>query len=135
MKTKFYSMHAQAIDSDGNRHIITVVGKFVQKRIKERVETPTSVFLDNGKEMRGKTIFNKKGIERKLIVGVSICHPSDEFNEEYGIKLAKRRIENGEDAGTLTTNNVTMLTKDLIQVILFGKLSYIKDNIEKFISK
>ena len=69
-----------------------------------------------------------------MTVGVSICHPTDEFNEEFGIELAKARIELGKDSGSVYTNNVTMLTDDLVMAELVGKLSFICNNIENYIS-
>ena len=69
-----------------------------------------------------------------MTVGVSICHPLDEFDEEFGVELAKARIERGQDAGTVETNDVTMLTDDLIMAELLGKLSYITSHIDDYIA-
>jgi hypothetical protein len=57
----------------------------------------------------------------------------DEFNEDFGIELAKARIERGQDAGKIETNDVTMITEDLIMAELLGKLSYIVSNIDSYI--
>jgi hypothetical protein len=67
-------------------------------------------------------------------LGVSICHPLDKFDEAFGVELAKARIERGQDAGTIETNDVTMLTEDLIMCEILGKLSYICNNIDDYIS-
>ena len=66
---------------------------------------------------------------------MSICHPSDKFDEEVGIKIAKGRIENGYDLGSLETSNVTMLTEDAIMSELLCKLNYIIGHITEYISE
>ena len=57
----------------------------------------------------------------------------DEFDEDFGVELAKARIERGQDAGKIETNDVTMITEDLIMAELLGKLSYIVSNIDSYI--
>ena len=39
----------------------------------------------------------------------------------------------GQDAGTIETNDVTMITEDLIMAELLGKLSYICNNIDSYL--
>ena len=68
-----------------------------------------------------------------MTIGFSICHPEDEFNEQEGINVAKRRIREGEDVGSIFTWNVTMLTKDAIEAELKCKLAYICQHIDDYI--
>ena len=84
-KEKFYHAWAKATSSNGDEHYVTVVGKFEQSR-KEKivqdvvpVETKTNTIVD------GILTDGVKNLNRKLTLGVSICHPSDTFNEEIGI--------------------------------------------------
>jgi hypothetical protein len=72
-------------------------------------------------------------LHRKLTLGVSICHPSDTFDENVGIEKAKKRIENGETLGSIETNNVTMLTEDAIMGEIYTKLAHITSHIEDYI--
>lgn len=133
MKTKFYSLWAEAIDADGEKHYVTVVGKFTQNYIPKEVTQEVPVEVKPGTTVNGKLTFNKRTLHRTLTVGVSICHPADTFDEEFGVELAKARIERGQDAGKIETNNVTMITEDLIMAELLGKLTFICNNIDDYI--
>ena len=134
MKTKFYSLWAEAIDADGEKHYVTVVGKFTQNYIPKEIVQEVPVEVKPGTTVNGKLTFNKRTLHRTLTIGVSICHPSDEFDEEFGVELAKARIERGQDAGKIETNDVTMITEDLIMAEMLGKLTYITNNIDNYIS-
>lgn len=133
MKTKFYSLWAEAIDANGEKHYVTVVGKFTQNYIPKEVTQEVPVEVKPGTTVNGKLTFNKRTLHRTLTVGVSICHPADTFDEEFGVELAKARIERGQDAGKIETNNVTMITEDLIMAELLGKLSFICNNIDDYL--
>ena len=135
MKTKYYSLWHEAIDADGEKHVITVVGKFTQNYIPKQITQEVPVEVKPGSTVKGKLTFNKRTLHRTLTVGVSICHPSDKFDEEFGVELAKARIERGQDAGMIETNDVTMLTEDLIMCELLGKLTYICSNIDEYFNK
>lgn len=134
MKEKFYSLHADAYDGEGVKHVVTVVGKFTQNYIPKEVTQEVPVEVKPGSVVKGKLTFNKRTLHRTLTVGISICHPLDEFDEEFGIELAKARIEKGQDAGTIETNDVTMLTEDLIMCELIGKVTYVVNNIDDYLS-
>ena len=134
MKTKIYHLFADAIDKDGEKHVVTVVGKFTQNYVPKEVTQEVPVEVKPGSVVKGKLTFNKRTLHRTLTVGISICHPLDEFDEEFGIELAKARIEKGQDAGTIETNDVTMLTEDLIMCELIGKLTYVVNNIDDYLS-
>ena len=66
---------------------------------------------------------------------MSICHPLDEFDEEVGIDIAKKRIERGEDLGSIETSDVTMLTEDAIMGELIVKLNHIVETIDEHVLK
>lgn len=131
-KTKFYHLVADAVDSDGVKHKVTVVGKFEQRYIKKPVNVRHPFIDKHGKNVEATLVFNKRVIERTLTIGVAICNPTDRFSEEEGVKIAKKRIEEGKDAGKITTNSVTMLTEDLIVMELLGKLNFITTHVEKY---
>ena len=132
-KEKFYHAWAKATSSNGDEHYVTVVGKFEQSR-KEKiaqdvvpVETKPNTIVD------GILTYGVKNLNRKLTLGVSICHPSDTFNEEIGINIAKRRINRGQDLGQIETSNITMLTEDAIMAEILVKLNHIVENIDDFL--
>ena len=133
-KLKYFSLWAEANDANGEKHYVTVVGKFTQNYVPKEVAQEVPVEVKPGTVVKGKLTYNKRTLHRVLTVGVSICHPLDEFDEEFGKELAKARIEKGEDAGTIETNDVTMLTEDLIMAELLGKLTYICNNIDDYIA-
>jgi hypothetical protein len=133
-KLKYYHLWAEALDANGEKHYVTVVGKFEQNYVPKEVSQEVPVEVKPGSVVKGKLTFNKRTLHRVLTVGVSICHPLDEFDEEFGVEIAKARIERGEDAGSIETNSVTMLTEDLIMAELLGKLSYICNNIDDYIA-
>lgn len=133
MKIKFFHLYADAYDKDGEKHVVTVVGKFTQNYVPKEVTEDVPVEVKPGTVVKGKLTFNKRTLHRVLTVGVSICHPLDKFDEEFGVELAKARIEKGEDAGSIETNNVTMLTEDLIMAELLGKLAYITSHVDDYL--
>lgn len=134
MKTKIFSLWAEAIDANGEKHIVTVVGKFTQNYVPKQITQEVPVEVKPGTYVNGKLTFNKRTLHRTLTLGVSICHPLDKFDEAFGVELAKARIERGQDAGTIETNDVTMLTEDLIMCEILGKLSFICNHIDDYIS-
>jgi len=133
-KVKYTSLWAEAIDANGEKHYVTVVGKFTQNYVPKEVTQEVPVEVKPGSFVKGKLTFNKRTLHRTLTIGVSICHPLDEFDEEFGTELAKARIEKGEDAGKIETNDVTMLTEDAITAELLTKLAYITNNIDAYVS-
>jgi hypothetical protein len=138
MGTKFLSVNGKAVDKNGKEHIVTVVGKYSQKtENKVEVEKLKVVDVDKPtKEHDGTLIINKKQKVRKLRYAYSICHTDDIelFNEEIGVELAKKRINNNP-LGELQTTFITSLCNDQIDAILKSELEYICQNIDKFIEK
>jgi hypothetical protein len=134
-KEKFYHAWAKATSSNGDEHYVTVVGKFEQSRKEEIVQDVVPVETKPNTIVDGILTYGVKNLNRKLTLGVSICHPSDTFNEEIGINIAKGRINRGQDLGQLETSNVTMLTEDAIMAEILVKLNHICQNIDEYISE
>lgn len=132
-KIVYYHVYGKAIDSDGVNHYVTVVGKLEQTRERSIVQEQVPVEVKPNSFVSGVLTYQPKILRRKLTLGVSICHPSDTFDEQVGIKVAKGRIERGEDLGSLVTNNITMLTEDAIMGELIVKLNHICENIDEFL--
>ena len=132
-KIKYYNLHGTATDSNGEKHIVTVVGKFTQEYFQKTIVEEVNVADTKKGFTKGTLTYPRKTLKRTLTTGLAICHPTDEFDEEFGIELAKARINKGKDAGTIETNDVTMITEDLIMAELLGKLTYVCANIDKYI--
>jgi hypothetical protein len=64
---------------------------------------------------------------------MSICHPSDRFDEEIGVEIAKRKIKNGVDIGSIETSCVTMLTEDAIFAELMTKLNHLLEHLDDYL--
>ena len=135
MKTKYYHVFGRVKDKEDQEHVVTVVGKFEQLREKQEINEEVDVEVVPTKFVKGNLTYKVKQLKRKLTLGVSICHPLDDFDEEVGVEIAKKRIENRQDVGSLETSNVTMLTEDAIMAELVVKLNYILGHIEDYISE
>ena len=130
---KFSHAWAKATSSNGDEHYVTVVGKFEQSRKEKIVQDVVPVETKPNTIVDGILTYGVKNLNRKLTLGVSICHPSDTFNEEIGINIAKGRIKRGQDLGQIETSNVTMLTEDAIMAEILVKLNHICQNIDTYL--
>ena len=132
-KSKYFSAWGKAKDKNGEEHHVTIVGKFEQKRKPVITDEHTKVEIKPNTFVDALLTYPKKVLHRKLTLGVSICHPNDIFNENLGIEIAKKRIDRGDDLGSLETSNVTMLTKDAIMGEILVKLNYVLEHIDDFL--
>jgi hypothetical protein len=132
-KIKYYHRSGEVTLKNGTTRKVTIVGKFEQTRKPTTIVEDAIVDVYPGKYVDGTLMFSRKILERKLTLGMAICAPSDKFDEEYGIKLAKKRINQGINLGTVYTNDVTMLTKDACEAELENKFKFISNNLEKYI--
>lgn len=133
MKTKFFHFVAGVKGNDELVRKVMVVGKFDQKYVQKEVKEDVPIEVKPNSIVKGIVTYPKRTLKRTLTIGYSICNPADKFDLETGINIAKRRIREKDDLGTLETSNPTMLTKDMIESILLCKWAYIAENIEKFI--
>lgn len=134
MSRKIYSMYGTAVDKNGQSHVVTVVGEYTTKKEVELKTSDVNVEVTEDKFVQGIMTLPRKQMIRTLRYAYAICNPEDEFNEQEGVRLATKRIKNNP-LGELTTKYVTSLCKDQIELILFGELKYIIENIDKFINK
>ena len=132
VRVKYF--HVYGIAKTGRKnHVVTVVGKFEQSRENTDVTEIVDVETKPTNFVKGELKYKVKQMKRRLTLGMSICHPSDTFDEEVGVEIAKARIEKGYDLGSIETTNVTMLTEDAIMAELVTKLNHVIENIEKFL--
>jgi hypothetical protein len=132
-KIKYFHLYGNATGSDGKNHIVTIVGKLEQGSMRKEFKEDVPVEYKEGSFVDGTLTFEKKVFQRKLTLGLSICHPMDEFDVEKGIEIAKARIERGDTLGSLETNSVTMLTDDAVMGELLVKLMYVTDSIDDYL--
>ena len=132
-RIKYFHLYGNATAEDGKNHIVTIVGKLVQsKKMTEFTET-VPVEFKPGAYLNGELKFKRNIFNRKLTLGMSICHPLDTFDIEKGVDVAKGRIERGESLGSLETSSVTMLTDDAVMAELLVKLNYVTDHIDDYL--
>ena len=134
-KVVFYHVYGKTKTDDGKEHVVTVVGKFEQERKWTEISEEVDVETIPNTFVKGDLTYKVKQLNRKLTLGVSICHPLDDFDEEVGVEIAKKRIENRQDVGSIETSSVTMLTEDAIMAELLVKLNYIMEHIEEYLPK
>ena len=141
MKQKFFSMHGTAVDKNGEEHIVTMVGEYLQtKEVEVVTETANNVMktfnVNNIINFKDDAILSVPVTKkvRILTYAFSICHSDDIFDEQIGIDIAKRRIKT-HPLGQLKTEMITSLCTDQVKFILFGELKYVMDNIDKFINE
>jgi hypothetical protein len=134
-RVKFYHVYGKTKTDDGREHVVTVVGKFEQERKWTEISEEVDVETIPNTFVKGDLTYKVKQLNRKLTLGVSICHPLDDFDEEVGVEIAKKRIENRQDVGSIETSSVTMLTEDAIMAELVTKLNYILEHLEDYISE
>ena len=67
-----------------------------------------------------------------LKIGYAFCHKDDEFNLEYGIKLAKHKAKKSP-LSIFETKYKMSLDEETVDAILISKTKYIISNLHKFI--
>lgn len=134
MKNKFYDVHFECTDENGEKHTVTVVGKVSQFYERKHVEKDVTVPVNEKSVVNGKLTYKQKIMTRCLTIGASICHPEDEYDNAIGVDIAKRRIKEGYILGSISTHDPSMLTSDQVNALLLVKLAYICEHIDEFIS-
>ena len=114
-RLKEYCVHKEFFDTLGHKHTVLVYGEVTQ----EKIDVEILPF-----------IYQKKVI-KSLNFGWAICSEEDEFNEEYGKHLAKKRFYH--DVGGLQTGNRNFLCDDMVLAILNNEVNYIISHIDKYV--
>ena len=65
MKTKYYHLFADGVDSNGEKHTVTVVGKFTQEYIQKPFTEKVPVEVKPNSFVNGELTFNKKTLTSK----------------------------------------------------------------------
>lgn len=73
-------------------------------------------------------------VYRLVTIGVAVCNPEDNFDEETGKKIAYNKAANIEYAPRIYTTNRGVITKELVDTFLKQQVQFIKENPEKVIT-
>lgn len=84
------------------------------------------------KALNGANIYHD--VYRLVTIGVAVCNPEDNFNEETGKKIAYNKAANIEYAPRLYTTNRGVITKELVDTFLKQQVQFVKENPEKVIT-
>ena len=71
-KLKYYHLYAECVDQDGEKHVVTVVGRFTQNYVPKEITQEVPVEVKPGSTVKGKLTFSKRTLHRTLTVGVSM---------------------------------------------------------------
>lgn len=71
---------------------------------------------------------------RELRIGYSIYNPDDEYNEQIGVKIARKRSRLSPFC-RLTSDFNGEFNKETVEAIMDVKATYIKNHFDKFIQK
>lgn len=119
MKTYREVLIDSFIDFKGDTHYFVIVA------LSKPFEKADILYRDNGDLYCHQMT---KGIS----IGISICNPLDEFNEEIGIMRAEGRARKNEVS--LFSNKNIYINSQLVQIILQQEAKRIKNNPEKYIA-
>lgn len=121
------------VTNDDKKRTVLVVG--IRTEETENIVETDSIFgKDNGKTIEGTVQFIKKMPLRRFVLGCSICHPDDEFDEETGIELAIKNAKN-YPLGELKSHNWTMLQDDQCEMMVQLEANYIGNNIDRYLNR
>jgi hypothetical protein len=126
MKTNnIYIMKKDLIDEEGKKHTLIVAGIYLLEReVKDVIIEKDNGMLITQEEVKIKT----------LRIGHAIKHPSDEYNEEFGIRLAmKRAMSEKSRLGYIQTQDFRMLSDSMNEAIIINQVEFISEHIYKFI--
>lgn len=73
-------------------------------------------------------------VYRLVTIGIAVCNPEDNFNEETGKKIAYNKAANIEYAPRIYTTNRGVITKELVDTFLKQQVQFVKENPEKVIT-
>ena len=69
-------------------------------------------------------------IYRMVTIGMAVCNPTDEFDEEKGKKIAYNKAANVEGLPRLYTAGKGIITRELVEVFLNQQVKFVKENPE-----
>lgn len=67
-------------------------------------------------------------VYRMVTIGIAICNPDDEFNEEKGKRIARNKAANLENLPRLYAPAKGIITKELVDTFLKQQVQFFKEN-------
>lgn len=115
-----------------NRIVDYIVDNFVDYANVERKFIVAAVSVPYTTTVDGKEVVDKT--KRTLSLGFAICNPSDEFDENLGLKIAVSRAENKDNKLTLIANTTGLINTPMVKALLEQEATYFKNNPESRIN-
>ena len=129
-KIKTYSVIKPVTDNNGRTYTIFVYGEVTENNALDGIEV-RRVRYHNGSndieainESRIYPLWDNRSTEKVLNFGFAICAPEDDFNEEIGIKLAKKRFSRAP----IRTQDCRFLKEDMVKAILNQTADYVAEH-------
>ena len=72
-------------------------------------------------------------VYRMVSIGVAVCNPTDEYNEEAGKKIAYGKAANMENVPRIYAHSKGIITKKLVDTFLNQQVEFFKENPETLI--
>ena len=131
-KIKTYSVTKDVADKNGNIYKIFVYGEVVEDNALEGVEVRRVSYQHGSKKVVSDStedsiilpLGDNCSPVKKLNFGFAICAPEDEFNEEKGIEIARKRFSKSP----ITTQDCRFLKKDMVEAILNQTAEYVAEH-------
>ena len=78
-------------------------------------------------------IIDEEPVNKGLLIGIAICNPRDEFDEEKGKKIAHAKAANMETLPRIYTPCKGVITKELVDAFLKQQVQFAKEDPERLI--
>lgn len=123
--------------------LITDINGQVHKAILVGVLNVTKFdkYMDTVKEIQYKdkyvttmTEWVEKAVDKQLLLGLSITNPTDVYNYEFGVQVAKgRALKPNKRLGAISTSSRGMLGEAMCHAIMAQQIQFIHANQELFV--
>lgn len=131
-KIKTYKVTKEVTDSRGNVYKIFVYGEVAEDNALEGVEVRRVNYQHGSKKVVSASTEDSVILPlgdncspvKKLNFGFAICAPEDEFNEQKGIEIARKRFSKSP----ITTQDCRFLKKDMVEAILNQTAEYVAEH-------
>lgn len=95
-------------------------------------QSPSSPFLKvgwvNEDDCLDDTDALYHNIYRMVTIGIAICNPDDEYNEEAGKRIARNKAANIENLPRIYATDKGIITKELVDAFLKQQIRFFKEN-------
>lgn len=126
----FYLTHTFKV-FDGTSRIATIAVVSIRLHTAKQLQVDkVEHYVDSIiNDVETEQLYYHSPLQFGIIYGVSICCPSDEFNKEYGEKVAYNRALNSEPI----MFSAVPFTPGMLETIAQGRAKYVEEHPENFI--